>query len=481
MLKIDLKCPVEIIRFNLAKNSENCDNAIIFMTIRNLSEFVATSVNLTVRIFDESGAVSGDVNGLIDGLSLGPSEEYSCRMDISGSSAIGDVDVIFNEVSFMDDLVWNISGDAERIPLNVPQLLDVQLDDLREIAGADSNCFAADMGSHWRCICGRINDKSDEDCARCGERRDHALSNYTLEAVSRTIVDENTSKIRGRMIVRRAGIIAIPVIILLIIFSIYFVNTSVVPQMTYERAMNYLDRGSYDLARETFLSLGDYGDAAYMADFSSVYKLISEDKYDEATALIESFGEGEQYDRMMNECLYLEAGAMFEDGDYAGAAGQYSQLADYRDSSEKADEAYYNLAVSQYNSDTPFESIRTFEMIRGYGDVENYLTSMPLQICGSWNLTPSKNASSSDAITMRVAEDSSLSVPDGFAGIDSGDAEVMKLTWNNGSFNIVNENGKKLGFIMIVSNNSFDDITIIAGSVGSGSSSVTYNCTRIGA
>ena len=120
-------------------------------------------------------------------------------------------------------------------------------------------------------------------------------------------------------------------------------------------------------------------------------------------------------------------------------------------------------------------------MIRGYGDVENYLTSMPLQICGSWNLTPSKNASSSDAITMRVAEDSSLSVPDGFAGIDSGDEEVMKLTWNNGSFNIVNENGKKLGFIMIVSNNSFDDITIIAGSVGSGSSSVTYNCTRIGA
>ena len=89
-----------------------------------------------------------------------------------------------------------------------------------------------------------------------------------------------------------------------------------------------------------------------MADFSSVYKLISEDKYDEATALIESFGEGEQYDRMMNECLYLEAGAMFEDGDYAGAAVQYSQLADYRDSSEKADEAYYNLAVSQYNSDT---------------------------------------------------------------------------------------------------------------------------------
>ena len=477
MLKIDLNCPVEVTNYSLVKCES--DEVIAFISLHNMSEYIVTDIKLCVIVFDQDDNELGKVTGNINELLLPPGEEYRCRMSLKGTENIDNLDIVFETIFFAGDLSWQREKNVKRIPHTIPQTLDSQLDDLRDIAGEECRCFAADLVQYWRCTCGRTNKHEDENCSRCGAEREYVLNHYTSEAVANAVVLQNKNKIKSRMAVRKAMVYILPVVVIILVIGGYFVKSGVFPYISYSRADNYLDAGNYSKAKEMFEELEDYKDSEFLAQCANAYSLVKNDKYDEAVLELQTLAEnnpnGYAYEDAIKECGYMKGTDLFDSEDYISASDFFAEVGDYKDSSDLLKKSYYNIAMELLESENPFASIEYFEKIPGYDDVDTRLCTMPLQMCGTWRIVSSSVEES--GITFVVNRDSTLNLPEGFAGIDTD--KEMHLEWKDGIFNIYTAREKKLGSIMIVNNTSKDEITISI-SASNSSSGEQVDCVRVG-
>lgn len=477
MLKIDLKCPVEVLGYHLVR-AEDGNSIIVTMVLHNLSESIVTDIYLTVDIYNSSEKLLGSVEGAIHDLAIPPNGEYHCRLSLQGSQEMEGIDIIFNSISFLPEQIWVRDVNEERIPLEIPQTIDAQLNDLRDVTGVEGACFAADLNNRWRCICGRINDNSAPHCVRCGEEKEYALRHYTTEAVSRLIMMENSNKIKKRMRVRKFLPIIIPLCIVLVVFGFFFTKDALIPYAKYERGINYMESANYVRAQTTFDSLGEYKDSRFLAKYCAAYDLLSNQKFDEASEAFEKLSGNAEYPDMAKECQYLKAIHYLENGDNIAAAEQFGTLIGYKDSEERMKRCYYDKALEYMKSENPFPAITILELIPDYEDADELLHSMPLQFYGKWQLNAETKESPHNGEVITIGMDGSLTVPEDFFGVKNT-RDPMHIVWNELYFDVLGETNKPWGTISISENESQDEISIVVQSKKNKSNNYRYHCERV--
>lgn len=162
------------------------------------------------------------------------------------------------------------------------------------------------------------------------------------------------------------------------VFLVYAAGWHIIPYIRYTNACNAFEAQEYDRAYEVFVQLGDFSDSAE----KSVETL-----YQKATFLMESQqyeAAAVEYERIphykdsrskgkycKNKAAYIEAEALFEEGDYQGAAAAFTALNTFEDSAERAEKANYLYAMELYTAKKYGEAYSVFEKIGDYKDSDD--------------------------------------------------------------------------------------------------------------
>lgn len=476
MLKIDLKCPIEILNYYLIR-PEGEESTVVTLTLHNLSGSIVSDMTFTVEIFGLQEEYLGSVAGELHGLALLPGDEYSCRLSVDGSNQIDTVDIVFHTVSFVDAQDWTQDPQGERIPLAIPQTIEAQRKDLWRITGMEGVCFAADLQQHWRCICGRLNDREAEKCVRCGEDRDYALQHYTVEAVSRLVMQENQREISKRIRQRRVLPILLPVLLAVVVVSFFVIKNDVIPNSRYTSGIRYLEAGNYAKAESLFAGLPEFQDADLLKEYARASLLLENKQYDQASEAFAKVAGKTDYPDLTQEALLLKAKALFDLKDYSAAAKEFERILDYKDSTIRWQECHYLQAKAYLETGTPFAAISHLQQIPDYQDATYLLQHLPLQFCGRWRLTALDRKSPYDDIVIVVGEDGSLQVPDEFFG-SLNESDPLHVFWNKMGFDAIGESGKTWGFISVTTTEDPDVINITAGNKRGGYY-YRYSCERL--
>ncbi len=151
----------------------------------------------------------------------------------------------------------------------------------RECAGLTEARYIPDsIDGAWRCTCGGVNLDTSRDCGECGCSREWLISHFDREYLAAenakySASSEKTKKIRKKPDINgvSTGIKAIFILVAAALLLSLTVLTVVffIPQSRYTEAKKMAESGDFDRAIEIFISLGDYSDAAELAE-EAVYK-----------------------------------------------------------------------------------------------------------------------------------------------------------------------------------------------------------------
>lgn len=141
----------------------------------------------------------------------------------------------------------------------------------------------------------------------------------------------------------------------------------------YQEALQNMRDRFYVLARNAFLKLGDYRDAADQADaciYLPALSLIENGEYDAARTQLERIPTYEDSAELILKCFYLKGLALEKKEDYAGAADAYFAAGEYEDAAEKARELTYILAEDAFTAASFEKAAAWYQRIPGYLDAD---------------------------------------------------------------------------------------------------------------
>lgn len=187
---IDLSCPVENLKTTVRTNSET-GQPYLLLKLLNISEKTITSLDFTVKAFDDAGNEVASIPIEFADLSATPKEFFAENKAIP-------LDDIWDAKKFSIE-INSATFEGEETPYTPSQENTVDYDDseaslkdalaLREMF-PDAVCFAKEYENYWRCACGRPNSKDDENCVRCGTSKEDALNKYSSKTALNVAVKE---------------------------------------------------------------------------------------------------------------------------------------------------------------------------------------------------------------------------------------------------------------------------------------------------
>lgn len=340
------------------------------VTLMNLAERQVASAELELQCVGPCGEDLGVVSCTVDGMNA------ACGAVFGGDCGIGDpstemLHAAVRVVQFADGSRWESAGgrwDPLPEPRAVEQLFSEQslAAEYREAVGEPCVQAPRMYQGLFLCACGTVNLGADAPCRGCGRTFPELASAMNPEylAAKREERLAREEALRQRKEAREADrkelrreeakqhrkeggkffLIALIVVVVLGVLA-WVVPTVVIPQVrfgsAYSQAEQLLENGQYDEAHQAFAALGDFSDAAQMAQeslYQKAHTLRMEEKYQDAIAQFEALGDyadsAQQAEDTREEWLeanYQAARELVDSGAYPAAAAAFEALGDYRD------------------------------------------------------------------------------------------------------------------------------------------------------
>ncbi len=152
------------------------------------------------------------------------------------------------------------------------------------------------------------------------------------------------------------------------------------PLERYEAAVEDMEDGEYEDAREEFEELGDFKDSAQLiseCDYLEAEELMENGDYEGAIVIFEKLGDYEDSAEKLAECNYKIAAVCYENEDYENALTHFQAAGDYSDSTIMVTRVTYDYAIDIYENENRYgDAVALLEGIRGYNDSEARITEI---------------------------------------------------------------------------------------------------------
>ena len=327
--------PIILAAGALLKDNET-GSIITQLKFQSVSEKRIKAVKVTIAAYDISHA---EVDGVKDyqyleldvsnGQEFGSNKAIVMPNSVTRSFAVTSVAVVFE-----DGTVWKAAASFDVLPAAVPLSFRHKeiLDQYRIATNNAAQYIPSKHKGIWQCTCGRWNKGSC--CSSCHISKDKVFAAYDIptliklvnirlaaDAQNKRIIEEEkqvaaekkraaAEKKAEVRVKRKAAIkaaikkvsiitaIAVPVIAIVLLFSMWLLPDVIQPAIAYRHAEKLLAAGQYDDAAKEFEVLIGYKDSA----------------------------------SKISECKYLEAKQFMDQGNAAQAAFAFFQVATYKDS-----------------------------------------------------------------------------------------------------------------------------------------------------
>ena len=182
-MKSDLTCPVEVVSVNVDSGDSG---TICLIRFRNLGEKEVDSVQMNIICYDQDGNRLG---GRLVRAHAHEADEtgFSGAFRPEHVAGTARVEASVEKLWFKDGMLWR--REERNVREYESNLLPEgrELDRLRKVAGPDAAGYAREEDRVWLCVCGRANRTSDDYCRRCRRERTQVLTDYSREAIEKTI------------------------------------------------------------------------------------------------------------------------------------------------------------------------------------------------------------------------------------------------------------------------------------------------------
>lgn len=180
-MKMDIACPVELIRFEEADFGEGRRQA--YLTFLNESMYVVTALSGQMILLNEDQEALDERRVSFGPIAVEPGETFLCHLALDGYPPFTDAAVLVEDVLFDGEEPWALH--PSRVKDYVPPVLEEgpARNALIAVAGHDAVCYPEKLDNLWVCVCGRYNRARWPVCRRCRRERDEVLAAYTPERV----------------------------------------------------------------------------------------------------------------------------------------------------------------------------------------------------------------------------------------------------------------------------------------------------------
>jgi tetratricopeptide (TPR) repeat protein len=171
------------------------------------------------------------------------------------------------------------------------------------------------------------------------------------------------------------------VIAVIIVVVVVFVVMGVMRSNAYQSALDQMSAGNYAEAKEAFLELGNYEDAAGKAvecqqniDYLAAQALLDAEDFSSAKAAFEALGEFKDAPEKATFCQqsidFKAAQELFDAGNIADARDAFGELssAGFSAADEWLNKAEYTLATQLLESGARYEAYLAFQALGSYED-----------------------------------------------------------------------------------------------------------------
>ncbi|MCD9022582.1 hypothetical protein [Cohnella silvisoli] len=368
--------PIEILKGTILLDQFE-DTTALQLKLCNNSKKTINSVHIQIGCYDETGeAIRGDniVYFAYQDLHIPPGTFFGDQqLVILPDRSVRKVVVIFVKTMFVDGVVFPFKGlQTRKLPVlkALPELGSDLFRELERILPENNpfaRTFIPEMYSDdtWACTCGKINEIGDLQCVRCGRQRlkqlevmnasylqkslnilkEQARKQEEMDALNRMKSDIERMKESKK---ERRIVIWIMSFTVLICAGLYEWYQIAEPRLHYTKALRQFEAGQFLEAKEAFLKLGDYKDAADRVN-------QAEDRMKQAAA-------------QMKQTEYEQAIEARSNGYYVSSINAFASLGEYKDSKEQWKESVFQFAIHLLHDKKYTEALAQLEMIPSYRD-----------------------------------------------------------------------------------------------------------------
>ena len=391
-MRIDLTCPVEVWHCRIPTE----EYPVCTLQMYNLTDRQVQSLQVAIRSFDEDG---GPLSRHVERVETPDAKgQHVFEVSIQDESAAQapDLEILIEKVWFEDGVLWR-RGESELSEYQAPEkLTGERLEIMQNLAGPDASVFPSDQGGVWVCVCSRANPAGKDHCARCGREKHEVFTKLNQAEVEKIILlrqneieeqerlkreqerlaqeaeNEKKRKKKKKIKVLRTVIISL-IVAGAAFYGIYFHG---IPYYRYVRASQALENGQYASAKEQFLALEDYSNAAEMAvecDYQSAMSSLKNGTYTSLRVAQQGFDAlGSYKDSALRamEARYTQAEKYFSSGQWENAIRLYSEVPGYEDAALRIRQSYYAWGSELMKSGDYAAAREKFLAIAGYQDAD---------------------------------------------------------------------------------------------------------------
>ncbi len=194
---IDLSSPVELRGYEIMHDDSGAARA--YIDLFNVADDTITGYSATVHWKrDETGENANDYIA-VDSVAIPGGGLFKLVLSCGAFAFADRLEMYFDRVSFQSGEEWT-PKDGDLVDVGEFRPLEGgELDKLRQEAGEDACMFPEMQDEFWRCVCGRINPLSSEECARCRRERNYVLRELNRKALG---LSEKEKAARFKRIIR---------------------------------------------------------------------------------------------------------------------------------------------------------------------------------------------------------------------------------------------------------------------------------------
>ena len=266
---IDLKCPVENLKA-IVKTSSETGNPYLLLKLLNIGDKTITSVNLEVKILDESENEILSIPVELTELNAQPKEFFAQNKAVSLDELYDEkqISVIVRKVTFENDGAPYEFSEENLTEFDNSEASLNDAMDIRELF-PDAVCFAEEHENYWRCPCGRPNILDTDICARCGANKEEVLKKIGSKSALNTAIKEKEEHdrikaeedaknlaLKKKKIKKNIIVASISVVLLAVsIIAGYFIYGAVNKSLKNKKAEDYINEGKYLEAYKIYCEL----------------------------------------------------------------------------------------------------------------------------------------------------------------------------------------------------------------------------------
>ncbi len=150
----------------------------------------------------------------------------------------------------------------------------------------------------------------------------------------------------------------------------------------YKKATSMTEEGNWQGAKELFIALNDYKDAAdkvVECDYHIALEKMDAGDYDASLDILQSLGDYADAAEKSTECRYLKAVSMMDMKKWEEASETFGVLGDYKDSAEMISECLYRKAEELMANESFDQASEIFKELGSYRDSEDQYASCQYQ------------------------------------------------------------------------------------------------------